>query len=113
MATRTPLRPVKRRALPRRRVATTKSPPTASTFDREYWLAHCEGYRVDATEGRIGFVETVHTGGAKRGPILAIRAGRLGRHLLEISADDVAFIVPRAERIWLRSPVQILHSAPA
>jgi hypothetical protein len=28
-------------------------------FDREYWLAHCEGFRVDAAGGRLGFVEAI------------------------------------------------------
>jgi hypothetical protein len=63
---------------------------------------------VDATEGRIGFVESVHDERRAEGPTLAIRAGRLGRRLLEVSADEVAFIVPRAERIWLRSLVRIV-----
>lgn len=91
MATRMPLRPVKRRARPRRRVARTETPPTVSTFDRDYWLAHCEGYRVDATEGRIGFVESVHTGGAKRG------------RFSQSARGDSAVVCWRSRRTTLRS----------
>jgi len=64
-------------------------------FDRAYWLGHCEGYRVDGAGGRIGFVEEV------RGPVLVVRAGRLGRRLLLMSGDSVAFIVPREQRLWV------------
>ncbi|MGZ4408768.1 MAG: hypothetical protein ACXVY6_08265 [Gaiellaceae bacterium] len=101
-------RPAPRRAAPR---PLTVAPTPAAEFDRAYWLAHCEGFRVDAAEGRIGFVESIRDGGSA--PILSIRAGRLGRHVLSVSAANVAFIVPRAERIWLTSPVQLVGSAAA
>jgi hypothetical protein len=81
-------------------------------FDRQYWLAHCEGYRVDAAEGRLGFVEQVRPQEAGEPPTLAVRAGRLGRRLMLVSAAEVAFIVPRTRRIWLRSPVAIVGSDP-
>jgi hypothetical protein len=50
MSIRTPTRPrpAPRRAAPRPRTAT---PASAAEFDRAYWLAHCEGFRVDAPEG--------------------------------------------------------------
>jgi hypothetical protein len=76
-------------------------------FDRDYWLAHCEGFRVDADAGRLGFVEEVRTDG-RNGPVLAVRAGLLGRRLLLVPTSEVAFLVPRAERIWLRSPVTLI-----
>jgi hypothetical protein len=81
----------------------------AAAFDRDYWLGHCEGYRVDASDGRLGFVEEIRpradSGGAAT---LVVRAGRLGRRLLVVPVDEVAFIIPRAERIWLRSPVRVV-----
>jgi hypothetical protein len=43
-----------------------------------------------------------------RETILAVRAGRLGRRRLLVSAAEVAFVVPRVERIWLRMPTAIL-----
>jgi hypothetical protein len=78
-------------------------------FDRDYWLAHCEGYRVDGHEGRIGFVDEVRANPADpKTPLLAVRAGMLGRHILLVSASEVHSIVPRSQHIWLRSPVTIL-----
>jgi hypothetical protein len=75
-------------------------------FDRNYWLAHCEGFRVEAIEGTIGFVESVSPG-PEGEPMLAVRAGLLGRRVLIIPASSAAFIVPRAQKIWLRSPVDV------
>ncbi len=80
-------------------------------FDRDYWLAHCQGYRVDGTEGRIGFVDGVRV--ERRGTVLAVTAGRLGRRILLVPAENVAFIVPRAERIWLQTPLTIVGSETA
>lgn len=81
------------------------TPEYKKEFDRAYWLAHCEGYRVDTADGRLGFVEELRGG---RVPMLVIRAGRLGRRLLLVPTDEVDFIVPRAQRIWLKSPLSIL-----
>ena len=47
-------------------------------------LAHCEGYRVDAEDGRLGFVEAVRADGSPDGHLLCVRAGRLGLRLLFI-----------------------------
>ena len=35
------------------------------------------------------------------------------RAFLVVPANNVAFIVPRAERLWLASPVQIIESRQA
>ena len=99
-----------RPARPGRRPARAR-PRAGPPFDRDYWLLHCEGFRVEAEGGRLGFVEEVrHTG---RGPVLAVRAGILGRRLLLVSADEVAFVVPRAERLWLRSPATLAGTEAA
>ena len=87
-----------------------KRPP--SSFDRDYWLGHAEGFRVDAFDGRLGFVEEVSTN-AEGGVILHVRAGLLGRRVLLVPASSVAFVVPRAQRLWLHSPVQIAESRAA
>jgi hypothetical protein len=83
-------------------------PVPTGGFDRTYWLGHCDGYQVEGAEGRIGFVESVrvHSGST----VLAVRAGRLGRRILLVSADEVAFIVPRAKRLWLQTPATIIDS---
>lgn len=80
---------------------------TNSGFDRAYWLAHCDGYRVECGAGRFGFVERVLENG-----VLAVRAGRLGRRLLFVPTSEVEFIVPRAEQIWLRSTMILGSEAP-
>jgi hypothetical protein len=98
-----------------RRIAVEPLRPaeTAGRVDRDYWLAHCEGYRVDGGEGRLGFVEEVRIGREHpRETILAVRAGRLGRRRLLVSAAEVAFLVPRAQRIWLRTPTTIVDTEP-
>jgi hypothetical protein len=96
----------------RRRLARTSTQPAATEFDRDYWLRHCEGYRVDGVEGRLGFVESIREE-ADGNAVLAVRAGRLGTRLLLVRARDVAFIVPRAERIWLAPPTEIVGSEAA
>lgn len=85
----------------------------APAFDRDYWLGHAEGYRVDGPGGRLGYVEEVRRGGDHpRDTVLAVRAGGLVRRVLLVPAAEVAFVVPRAERIWLRSPGSIVGSEP-
>jgi hypothetical protein len=86
-----------------------RSPVKAARFDRDYWLSHCEGYRVEASDGRLGFVEEIRRPRDSGGQAtLVVRAGRLGRRLLLVPADEVVFIIPRAERDWLRSPVRVI-----
>jgi hypothetical protein len=75
-------------------------------------VRHCEGYRVDGTEGRLGFVDSIRER-ADGEVILAVRAGLLGRRLLLVRARDVAFIVPRAGRIWLTAPTEIVGTEAA
>ena len=71
--------------------------------ERRYWLEHCEGFRVDGLRGRIGIVEEVRRPQAGDA-VLVIRAGVLGRRVVEISTSEVFEIVPRARRLWLRTP---------
>jgi hypothetical protein len=76
----------------------------ASNFD--YWLRRCEGFRVDAPPGRVGFVEEVrYASRCDRPDAIAVRVGLLGRLLLIIPVGEVAEILPSEERI-------ILHRSP-
>jgi len=45
-------------------------------------------------------------------PVLAVRAGLLGRRIVLVPARDVDFIVPRAQRLWLDSPTRIIGTEP-
>jgi hypothetical protein len=75
----------------------------------EYWLRHCEGFRVDGRAGRIGYVEEVRVGDEARDVVtLAIRAGRLGMRVLLFSGSDVSHVVPQAQRVWLRTSASLL-----
>lgn len=79
-----------------------RRPPRTATFD--YWLCRCQGFRVDSPEGRVGFVEEVRfRSRVDRPDVLAVRAGRVGRHLLIVPVDEVADIAAREGRIVLRS----------
>ena len=86
--------------------------PSAS-FDRAYWLAHCEGFRVDTASGRLGFVTEIRSGDRPDDGVLAVRAGVLGRRVVLVPLDEVEFIVPRAQRIWLHSPTKIVGTESA
>lgn len=94
-------------ARPRRRGngGPNERPAAAPIAEHDYWLAHCEGFRVDGVGGRIGFVDEVRPDG-----ILAVRAGLLGRRLLLFAAEAAGHVVPQAEQIWLRSDATIVGS---
>jgi hypothetical protein len=95
-----------------------EAPPVVAgrepTLDHDYWIAHCEGYRVASHEGRLGFVDEVRENPADPAtPLLAIRAGMLGRRILVVPADEVHMIAPRTQQIWLRTPVTIANTEAA
>ena len=98
--------------VPARRRTRSKSVPQAPSFERDYWVRHSEGFRVDAGAARLGFVEGISVDAADS-VILHVRAGLLGRRILHVPASSVAFIVPRAQRLWLQSPIQIAASRAA
>lgn len=79
--------------------------------DTGYWLAHCEGYRVDSPGGRIGLVEEVHRDESERAESLAVLAGMYGRRRLIIHASEVEAIVPHAERVFLKRSAHIVGSS--
>jgi hypothetical protein len=91
-----------------------EEPPVQEPFDRSYWLTHCEGFRVDFPGGAHGYVEEVrHASDPDRAALLTVRMGALGRRALIVPVDEIAFLVPRAERIWLKSPAEIAGTEAA
>ncbi len=81
----------------------------APGFDADYWLGHCEGYCVECEGGRLGFVEELRAPPESTGPpVLAIRAGVLGRRILLVPVEDVALVVPRKQRLYLGSHFQVV-----
>jgi hypothetical protein len=79
--------------------------PRASGFDLDYWLCRCEGFRVESPTGRrVGLVEELRfRSRLDRPDALAVRTGLLGRRLLLFPVEDVAELVPREERLVLRT----------
>jgi hypothetical protein len=78
--------------------------------DTDYWLGHCQGFRVDSPEGRIGRVEDVlFKTQLQRPDTLLVRSGLLGTRLVAVPADDVEEIAPRKEQIALRRRLDELH----
>jgi len=79
--------------------------------DFEYWLAHCEGYRVDSPGGRVGIVENVHHAeGVERAESLAVLAGMFGRRRLIIDAGQVNAIVPHEQCVLLKANANIIRT---
>lgn len=88
-----------------KRIAAASGPavdePRNEQFDRDYWLAHCEGYRVESAAGRLGLVEEIMPSNSERTELLAVRGGVLGRRLTFVPTSDVTVIVPRAQRLFV------------
>ena len=74
-----------------------------ASLDRDYWLAHCEGYKVQSPIRGLGIVEEVIPPADDQPGLLAVRGGLLGRRRILVPTSDVALVVPRAMRLFLRS----------
>lgn len=76
-------------------------PPSCWTTD--YWLWHCEGFRVFTGEGPIGFVEEV-LGSPDDGPRgLVVRVGEVFTHSLTIPTEAIEGFDPANERVLVAS----------
>lgn len=80
---------------------------TRSSFDADYWLGHCEGFRVECQDKLVGFVENVRfESRIDRPDELIVRCrGLFGGELL-IDAEEVAVIVPSEMRLRIRHRTQ-------
>jgi len=82
-------------------------------LDEQYWLAHCQGFRVSGPNGFAGVVEEVRLGpDGERAEELLVWSGRLRLRSLLVRADDVAVIVPRETRLRLRHAPAAVSPAP-
>ena len=69
-----------------------------------YWLRHCEGFRVDAPGGSLGFVEEVLFDESGEVPeALVVVEGASGAVRLLVPIDQVAVVQPGRERVSLES----------
>lgn len=74
-----------------------------ASLDRDYWLAHCEGFRVQSPIRKLGVVEEVIPPADDLPGLLAVRGGLLGWRRILVRTSDVAVILPRAMRLFLHS----------
>jgi hypothetical protein len=72
-----------------------------STFGSDYWLAHCEGFRVlSSGNERVGIVEhLVFATELHRPDALVVRAGRFRRRRITFPVSDVRSVDPRKKTV--------------
>jgi hypothetical protein len=76
-----------------------KSPP----LDQDYWLGHCEGFRVDGPDGRLGIVEhVVYRSRADRPDVVAVTSGVWRARTAEVPVADVTEVWSAQERLFVR-----------
>lgn len=85
---------------------TTHAESDLTYWTDEYWLGHCEGFRVDSPEGRVGIVEAI-MGPQEEPTALAVRGGLFTLRTVYVPVDDVVSIDPPARRIVLRSNLDL------
>jgi hypothetical protein len=86
-----------------------------SCWSPEYVLGHCEGFRVETSEGRLGYVDEV-VRAPEGGAPLALRVRTTGRggsrHVL-VMIEDVLALHAEAESIDVRGHDELGQPAPA
>ena len=85
-------------------LAADHPPPAQPTIPAggggEYWLGHCEGFKVQSPEGQVGVVESVvYDADAGRPAYLAVTGGRLLLHTALVPCGEVVSIDPRQTRL--------------
>src|SRR5438477_5546829 len=91
-------------------------PITAARGGGEYWLGHCEGFKVQSPEGEVGVVESVvYAADAGRPAYLAVTGGRLLLHTALVPCGEVVSIDARQTRldVQARPARQSLRTAVA
>jgi hypothetical protein len=72
-----------------------------SCWQSEYWLRHCEGYRVFAGDEPIGFVDEVVFDDEDEPATLVVLVGEVFTHRVEIPLGAVDGIDPGGERLFV------------
>jgi hypothetical protein len=93
-----------------RGVMASESGDSPSSRGLDYWLRHCEGFRADGPDGRLGHVRGVRFGSSGEPEVLEVQAGLLGRRTLLISVSQVEEIIPEQRRLVLRGSPRLLGS---
>ena len=72
--------------------------------DENYWLGHCEGFRVVGPGGRVGVVErVVYRSRVDRPDAVAVSCGVWRVHTAEVPVADVVEVLPAQERLVVRN----------
>jgi len=79
--------------------------PLMSSGDRDYWLGHCQGFRVFGPEGWMGTVSHVVYGSrVERPDTICVRSGLFRRHDEPIPASQVVTIRPEDGSVLVAAP---------
>ena len=81
----------------------TQAIEATSCWKSDYWIRHCEGYRVFAGDEPIGYVEEVERGADDDPETLVVRVGEVFTHLQTVGVDAVESLDPAGERVFLGS----------
>ena len=83
-------------------LAPTRLEQEHEPWSSDYWLRHCEGYRVESLDGHVGYVEEVLWAPDETEPIaLKVRVGSDHCSFFVLPIEEIREICPRAERIVL------------
>jgi uncharacterized protein YrrD len=81
-----------------------EQPFQRSSFDREYWLGHCEGFRVEVNGRRLGVVEQViFDARTARPDSLIVRRGLFRFGITAVPVLAVADVIPSRKLLTLTS----------
>jgi hypothetical protein len=75
-------------------------PTSAAGRGGEYWLGHCEGFKVQSPQGEVGIVESVvYATDAAQPAYLTVTGGRLVPHTALVPCAEVVSIDARQARL--------------
>ena len=72
-----------------------------SCWETEYWLRHCEGFRVVMQDGETGYVDSVELRPDGDAVALVVRFGELFTHDVIVPVDAVDELDPVTEQITI------------
>jgi len=79
-------------------------PITAARGVGDYWLGHCEGFKVQSPEGEVGVVESVvYAADTGRPACLAVTGGRLLLRTELVPCGEVVSIDARQTRLEVQA----------
>jgi hypothetical protein len=82
-----------------------QGPSSPLPGDTEYWLRHCEGFRVESPRRRLGVVECVAAEDALEGAeVVAVRTGGFRSRRVMVALDDVIEVRPSECRLIVLDP---------